>query len=224
MIILVFAAILILLSPLSPLSGYRQYLENKLILPLRTSLLPELQPVESLRILSLQEELQELKQENQTMREQLGAIPDKANLLVARVVWQGDHELILHYQTTNSQNLINRPVIFGEFFLGKIIRQSPNQLLVQMPVSSGFNSDGITDNNSEGEIKGKFNNQVIFEVKTDAELNKNSQVYYLDKTHAWRFLIGKINQIKQDERLSKQQAVIDYLPQQTQLKTVFVVL
>lgn len=224
MIILVFAAILILLSPLSPLSGYRQYLENKLILPLRTSLLPELQPVESLRILSLQEELQELKQENQTMREQLGAIPDKANLLVARVVWQGDHELILHYQTTNSQNLINQPVIFGEFFLGKIIRQSPNQLLVQMPVSSGFNSDGITDNNSEGEIKGKFNNQVIFEVKTDAELNKNSQVYYLDKTHAWRFLIGKIIQVNQDQRLSQQQAIIDYLPSQTRLTTVFVVI
>jgi len=223
-LILAVSVILILFSPLSPLQSLRSELESRFLLPLRASLRPKLKPIESLRILSLQEELQELKQENQAMREQLGAIPDKANLLVARVVWQGDHELILHYQTANSQNLINRPVIFGEFFLGKIIRQSLNQLLVQMPVSSGFNSDGITDNNSEGEIKGKFNNQVIFEVKTDAKLNKNNQVYYLDKTHAWRFLIGKINQIKQDERLSKQQAVIDYLPQQTQLKTVFVVL
>lgn len=202
----------------------RSFLELRLVIPFQQRLQPDLQSVNSLKTQALEEEVRQLKKENQVMRRQLGDIPDKARLLVARVIWQGDHELVLSYQVQNPVKLVGRPVVVGEMLVGQIVRQSPGMLAVSLPVSSGFSGLGITESRIEGKLTGKFNSQVVFSVDRDLPLRAHTKVYFLDKEHGWRFLLGKVNQIQQDQRLSQQQAIVDFLPKQTQLTTVFVVL
>ena len=202
----------------------RLFLEQNLVMPLRIKLAPALKPESSLKVLSLEEQIKQLKAENKLMREQLGAIPERANLLPAKVIWQSDSEFMLAYQPSGKIDLMGSPVVLGELFLGIVTRQSPSFLMVKMPISSSFVSEAITGQNTQGKIKGQFNNQVLFETESKQALLKNNRVYYLDKQKGYRLYLGKISQVNQDKRLAIQQALVDFEAAQTQLQTVFIVL
>lgn len=221
--LLIILAILLFFPSITPVKATRSFLEQHLVIPIRKLLYKPAEPMNSLQILSLQEEIKQLKNENRIMKKQLGAIPEKATLWPATVIWQGDSEFIVHFENRKNQDLIGCPVIFGYVYLGKVVKQSPRMLAVRMPTNSSFIENGISETNIEGKIKGKFNTQVIFEFDNKSGLQKGTRIYYLNKTFGWRFLLGSVSGVDQNKRLSTQQAAIDYLPSQTQLTTVFLI-
>lgn len=224
LVILVFLLILIIGN-----TGFgqalRYTLEKNLVLPFKKNQYKsEKNPNQRFQILSLQEKVKTLTKENLQMREQLGAIPEKSNLQPSTVVYQSDNQYILEFGYKTDFNLINHPVILNELYLGKVIRKGANMLVVSKPVSSGFKAKAISGANTEGWLKGEFNTEVIFETATTNPLSIGEVIYILDIEHGWRFLVGKIEKIREDKRLPLKQGVIKYIPSQLKPETVFVVL
>jgi len=185
---------------------------------------PPLDQPNSLKVLGLTEKNRELEEENQVLRKQLGAIPEKAKLLPAQVIWQSEAEFIVEFNYANNQDLVGQPVVLGDVYLGRVLRVGKRLLVVESPVSSKFVAKGITASGQEGRLIGQFNSDVVFEVAANYSIAKNKLVYYLEPEKGWRFLLGKVSKVNQNKRLPVKQAIIDYLPSKTKLKTVFVVL
>ena len=223
-ILIASAIILILLSQITVFSVLREFLETRIVLPLRGVTLETEPPSQSLRILSLTEAISQLKQENQVLREQLGAIPEKANLMPAKVIWQDENQMILSFPYSSNQSIIGQPVVWGEIYLGRVSRVGANLLVIDKPVSSGFVAKAITGGGIEGRLKGQFNQQVVFETAINNPLDSDDRIYYLEPEQGWRFLLGTVAEISRNKRLPTKQGIINYLPAKSQLSTVFVVI
>lgn len=223
-IALVIFFILLLNNHYRPFRKLRSYLERQLIIPIRkATAFSQDTNNESLRILSLKEEISSLKQENQALRRQLGAIPERANLLSATVVWQSSNQYVLEFPYRRDRELIGHPVVWGEIYLGKVKRVGERLLVVQKPTSSSFVAQAENQNRTAGQILGQYNEQVVFETSVENQIAKGDRIYLLEPEHSWRFLVGTVTSISRNKRLPVKQAMIDYLPSQTSLTTVFVV-
>lgn len=222
-VLLAASLFLIFLNRTRVLWQLRSSLEKRTVLSLYrpdASLQTVSQP---LHILSLEEEIRKLKSENKTLRRQLGAIPERSNLLPAHIIWEESNQYTLELPYPVNKDLKGHPVVWGDIYLGRIARLGENIVLVTKPTSSGFSAVGETQTRVKGILKGEFNEQIIFEASVNSSLSVNDTVYLLDKEHAWRFVVGRVTSVSRDKRLPVKQAVIDYLPQKSKLSTVFVV-
>ena len=223
LILIVLSCLLIISSRLGVFDSLRKSLEEVLVLPLRKDILPKTATSQSLKVLSLLEEIGQLEKENRVLREQLGTIPEKASLMPSQVIWQGENQMVLSFNYQQNQSLIGQPVIWGEIYLGKVSRVGSRLLTVDKPVSSGFAAQAATDTGVEGRIKGQFNQRVVFETAINNPLSSGDRIYYLEPEKGWRFLLGTVSEISRNKRLPTKQGVINYLPAKSQLSTVFVV-
>ncbi len=211
----------------------RGVLEQQLVIPARSYLSELLLGIsekegkniqKSLKELALEERIKELEAQNRALRKQLGSIPEKGNLYPAKVVWQTSSELMLDFSYAKNTNLIGKPVVLENIFLGRVVRQGKRLLVVEKPTSSKFSGLAETERQVAGRVKGEFNEKVIFEAPVEADLYKNEKVYYLDRENGWKFLLGEIESIDDNERLPTKQATVRYYPGKSVLKLVFVVL
>jgi len=225
-LILLTTSFLIILSAQFGLLVNIQKTAEKIIVSLFTGVYKNsCQEENSLKVLGLKEQNKKLTQQNQVLRKQLGAIPEKANLLPLAVVWQSDSALMVsfNYQPKN-ENWQGRPVILNDVFIGKVGRIGEAILIVNSPVSSGFRAQAVSDRGAEGQVKGQFDNQVVFQTSNQNSLQKGDSIYYLEPSKGWRFLLGKVSEVDKDKRQPLKQAIIDYLPAKAKLKTVFLVI
>jgi len=219
--LVLFFGLLILVNSFKPLASLRGYLERLIILPF--SGVSQEQNVSQIKVQSLREELRQLSEENERLREQLGAIPERANLFPAKVISATATDYYLSYSYPNREVVEGQPVVLGKIYLGRVERIGEQRLVVRKPTSSGFVAQGRTEKGTEGRVLGKFNEQLIFETGVNHSLEKGEAVYLIEPERGWRFLLGKVSEISRDKRQPLKQAVIDYLPQQAVLSTVFVV-
>lgn len=234
LIILLLSLLIFVVSTKSKVfTNIRETAEEKLVIPSRfylSRLMLGMSGEEGyalrkgLKELSLEEKVKELEKENKILRRQLGSIPEKANLYPADVVWQTSSELMLYFPYETDVNLVGRPVVLENIFLGKVIRHGKKLLVVAKPTSSDFNSFGESENGVSGRIRGEFNERVFFEAPTETKLYKGETIYYLDRENGWKFLLGNIENIEDNERLPTRRASIRYSPGKSVLDVVFVVL
>lgn len=168
-------------------------------------------------------ELTTLKEENKILRRQLGAIPEKQDLYPAYVVLNRTKEYFLNFPYEIEEKLIGKTVIFENYFIGRVIRQSSRMLVVEKPFSAGFNGEGISAGRTLGKIKGEYNENLIFEIPFQDKVTVGEDVYLLEKDNGARYLLGKIIKVTSLERQSIKKAEIDYLPKKINLKIVFLV-
>jgi len=220
--LVLFFGLLILVSRFQPFLSIRSYLEKTLILPFfRIS--QEGRAVNLVEVQSLREKVRKLNQENQILRRQLGAIPERSNLIPAEIIRETPSNYFLRYSYLKKSVFKGQPVVLGEVYLGRVERVGGRLLVIEKPISSGFRAEGRSEKGTEGMILGKFNEQIIFETGVNNKLEKGEAVYLIDSEHAWRFLLGTVSEISRDKRMPVKQAVINYLPAQAILTTVFVV-
>jgi len=225
--ILIITVVCLLILFINPkiFQSARQAFEQTLIIPVRRLTQGEIEESTTpLKLLSLKEKNQKLKKENQVLRKQLGAIPFKSRLYPAEVIWQSDTQYIVNFPYVDKQKIVANPVVWQEQFLGTVFRQGESMLYIRKPTHSSFQGEGISDQQTEGKIKGQFNHQVIFETNSDNQLSKGDQIYLVDHNRGVRFLVGKITRIEKDERLPVKQGVIEYIPRNLKLQTVFIVI
>jgi hypothetical protein len=201
--------------------NFRGQLESVIVLPLFSRTITE--SAKSVKLQSLQEKIARLSLENRRLREQLGAIPERANLVPATVVSETPNSYFLTYPYSAKSVSVGQPVVLGEVYLGRVERSGGRMVAVEKPVSSGFEAQGRSQKGTEGRILGKFNEQVFFETGVNNRLAKGEAVYYIEPQQGWRFLLGTVAEISRDKRLPIKQALIEYLPQQATLTTVFIV-
>ncbi len=178
----------------------------------------------SLKLLSLKEQIAQLQKENASLREQLGAIPEKSTLYPVQVIWETDTELFVSLPYKPKHSLVGQPVVYGEVLVGMVIRQGESVAVIRKPIFSGFKANAVTDRQTKGIIQGQFNERLVFATELSASVASSDSVYYVDPVNGWNFLVGKVKKIERNERLPTKSAVIDYQLDSLLLKTIFIVL
>ena len=223
-IILVLFFLVLLLIGNTWAKNIREGLEKKTVVPLRQNVYKaEKNQDKDSQILVLKDKVIKLEKENATMRKQLGSIPKKSSLVPASVIYQSENQYILSYPYQTNKSLINHPVVLNDMYLGKVSRVGESMLVVSKPNNSGFIDKAISQNNTEGRLKGRFNTEVVFESDAGSYIKKGENIYLLDIEHGWRFLVGAVERIVEDKRLPYKQAIVKY-ELDVKPETVFVVL
>lgn len=223
--VLVLILVFLFLQDNQFLLSWRGKLEQGLVVPLKKLGKSNLVNEDLLlKVLSLNEQVKKLKAENNILREQLGAIPPLTRLYPAEIIWQSDTQYILNFSYNLHTKLVGKAVVWQEIFLGYVQRQGQYLLVVEKPISSNFLGVGITNSNVQGKVSGEYNHDLMFKVNQASKLTLGNSVYLVDQENGLKLLLGKVKKITQDKRLPVKTGLIDYLPLNTQLSTVFIVI
>jgi hypothetical protein len=169
-------------------------------------------------------ELSDLQVENNVLKKQLGFIPERKKLLAVEIISSTEKEYYLSFPYEKLTNLVDKEIIYENQYLGKIIRQGSNVLVAKKPVASDFVAKGQTETQAQGWIKGEYNDLLYLETTWEEKIHQGDLVYLVSQENSFLYLLGKINQIKTNERQSLRRGYIDYLPQKLNLKYCFIVL
>ncbi len=203
----------------------RVFIETNLTIPARNILgfkTPE--NSKTIKIASLEEEVNKLKEENELLRSQLGSIPSKSHLYPVRIIWQTNTEYYLAFNYPNIKKLNNNPLVYKNIFLGTVSKAQGNTVVVKKPNHSLFTAIAKTESEVVGKLKGQFNEQIIYETDVKNELTKNSSIYYIDPDNGWIFLVGKVKNLVENKRLPVKTAVVTSAVDGVILKEAFLVL
>ncbi len=171
-----------------------------------------------------QEELHMLREENTELRSELGTIPDKADLLPARVIWVAGSQYTISYTETQKNHLIKQgtPVIYGDILLGNVIRNSSTMAVVRSVHDSGYKSEARTQRGVQGSLVGGFGQELMFQFPVSSPVRLGDRVYAVYPQQGWQFLVGTILAVSPDRSKPIREARVESVaPAAAGQKTVF---
>lgn len=208
----------------------RTFINSSLVIPLRelSGYVPKTSQQKlaqtKVTLESKNREIAQLKQENKTMRKQLGSIPEKTALTPVTVIGSTDTELFVSSKNTFSRSIVGAPVILEDVFVGTVLRKSENMFVIQKPLSAHFTGEGETAGGVTGKVRGEFNESVVFETGVEEAVSVGELVYLVNREQGFRAVLGKVVRIEKNARLPTKKAYVEYTPDRIKLRTVFLVL
>lgn len=194
--------------------GVRTVFERKGVIPILSSWYSHLYPPtitsDCTRCRSEKERIAQLEEDNIQLRRELGTIPEKSDMLPARVIWVQGSNYTLAFEKTEKSSLIKKgtPVVIGSVLLGTVVRNSSTLVVMQSVHDSNYRGKAKTEAGVQGELIGDFGQELTFRFPIGSKVVKDQRVYAVFPDRGWQFLVGTINVVSKDRSKPFQDAQV----------------